>query len=49
MYGRYLDPKERAIRQAKMVIIIFCFSSTMSSGKAYTPAPILRAMEMAYL
>lgn len=38
----------RAIRQANMVIIIFCLTSTMSSGSAYTLAPAFLAMEIAY-
>ena len=38
-----------AIRQANMVIIIFCLTSTMSSGRAYTLAPAFLAMEIAYL
>lgn len=37
------------MRQAKSVRIIFGFTSTKSSGRAYTRAPILRANEMAYL
>lgn len=39
----------RAIRQANTVITIFGFTSTKSSGSAYTRAPIFLAMEMAYL
>lgn len=34
---------------ANIVITIFCFTSTMSSGRANTLAPILRAIETAYL
>lgn len=37
------------MRQAKTVRHIFGFTSTRSSGRAYTRAPILRHMEMAYL
>ena len=40
---------ERTMRQAKTVMTIFGFTSTRSSGSAYTRAPILRDMEMAYL
>uniref|UniRef100_A0A182J8R2 Uncharacterized protein n=1 Tax=Anopheles atroparvus TaxID=41427 RepID=A0A182J8R2_ANOAO len=35
--------------QANTVISIFDFTSVMSSGRAYTRAPILRAIETAYL
>ena len=37
------------MRQAKTVMTILCLTSTTSSGKAYTRAPIRRAMERAYL
>lgn len=37
------------MRQAKSVRTIFGFTSTKSSGRAYTRTPILRANEMAYL
>lgn len=37
------------MRQANSVRTIFGFTSTKSSGRAYTRAPILRANEMAYL
>lgn len=37
------------MRQAKSVRTIFGFTSTKSSGRAYTRAPILRANETAYL
>ena len=36
------------IRQAKTVITIFGFTSTISSGSAYTLAPIRLAIERAY-
>ena len=39
----------RAMRQAKTVRHILGLGSTRSSGRAYTRAPILRDMEMAYL
>lgn len=38
-----------AIRQANTVITILGLTSTRSSGRAYTRAPIFRAIEMAYL
>ncbi len=38
-----------AMRQAKTVRHILGLGSTRSSGRAYTRAPILRDMEMAYL
>ncbi len=37
------------ISVAKIVITIFCLTSTISSGNAKTLAPILRAIETAYL
>lgn len=37
------------IKQANTVITILGLTSTRSSGSAYTLAPILRAIEMAYL
>lgn len=37
------------MRQANTVMTILGFTSTRSSGRAYTLAPIFRAMEMAYL
>lgn len=37
------------IRQANTVMTILGFTSTRSSGRAYTLAPIFRAIEMAYL
>merc|ERR1719150_3268869 len=37
------------MRTAKTVITIFGFTSTISSGSAYTLAPSLLAMEIPYL
>lgn len=37
------------MRQANTVMTILGFTSTRSSGRAYTLAPIFRAIEMAYL
>lgn len=39
----------RPIKQAKTVITILGFTSTRSSGRAYTRAPILLAIDTAYL
>lgn len=41
--------KPRAMRQANTVSTILGLTSTRSSGRAYTRAPIFLAMEMAYL
>lgn len=41
--------KPRAMRQANTVSTIFGLTSSRSSGRAYTRAPIFLAMEMAYL
>eukprot|EP00052_Salpingoeca_macrocollata_P033854 m.9790 g.9790 ORF g.9790 m.9790 type:complete len:235 (+) comp5646_c0_seq1:125-829(+) len=40
--------RARAMSTAKTVITILGLTSTRSSGSAYTAAPILRAIEMAY-
>jgi len=37
-----------AMRQAKTVMTIFGFTSVISSGSAYTRAPVFLAIEMAY-
>jgi hypothetical protein len=36
------------MRQANTVMTIFGFTSVISSGSAYTRAPVFRAIEMAY-
>lgn len=38
-----------AIRQANNVMTIFGLTSAMSSGRAYTRAPVFLAIEIAYL
>ena len=40
--------RSSTMRHANTVSTIFCFTSTMSSGSAYTSAPFLRAIETAY-